>query len=63
MTYPYAKTIAESAPASKLQETAAALAKAARFWRDRGASLHHLHMAREYQQASAHWYLLARDGY
>jgi hypothetical protein len=63
MTYPYAKTIAESAPASKLQETAAALAKAARFWQEKGVGLPHLHMAREYQQAAAHWYRLAREAY
>ena len=63
MTYPYARSIAESAPASKLQETAAALAKAARFWQERGSAHHHLHMAREYQQAAAHWYRLAREAY
>ena len=47
----------------QLQELAAVLAAAAQFWREKGVSVNHQHMACEYQQAAAHWYRLARDGY
>jgi hypothetical protein len=47
------------AKALQYQEAAAALAALAQFWMSQEAA-HHQHMAREYQEAAAHWASMAR---